>query len=106
MAKIRHIVNSAIISVPATERHTMALKKYCNLSLKMNCNLKVKNYINYKALPANMIPMETECGGAGFGSRSTNREPSTGRDKAPVLFIYFVTASTIVTAEVYQVRSH
>ena len=41
------------------------------------------------------------CGGAGFDSRSTNREPSTGRDKAPVLFIYFVTASTIVTPEVH-----
>jgi hypothetical protein len=40
-------------------------------------------------------------GGAGFDSRSMNQEPSTGRDKAPVLFMYFVTASTIVTAEVY-----
>jgi hypothetical protein len=55
MPKIRHIVKSAIISVSATERHTMALKKYCNLSLKMNCNLTVKNYIKCKALPANMI---------------------------------------------------
>jgi hypothetical protein len=37
--------------------------------------------------------------GAGFSSRRMNREPSTGRDMDPVLFIYFVTASTIVTAE-------
>jgi hypothetical protein len=75
------------------------------ISLKMNCNLKVKNYIKYKTLPATVVPVWstqwTGGGGVGCVSRSMNREPSTGRDKASVLFIYFATASTIVTAEVY-----
>ena len=71
----------------------------------MNCNLKVKNYIKCKVLPATVVPVWSTQGmgggGAGFDSTSMNREPSTGRDKVPVLFIYFVTASTIVTPEVY-----
>jgi len=88
----------------------MVLEKVLQLeliSIKMNCNLKVKNYIKYKALPATVVPVWSTqwVGGGGVGvggvSRSINREPSTGRDKAPVFFIYFVTASTIVTSEVY-----
>jgi len=108
--KIRPTINAATTSVTATERHTMVLTQVLQLeliSLKMNCNLKVKNYIKYKDLPATVVPVWssqwTGGGGVGVGvvSRSMNREPSTGRDKAPVLFIYFATASTIVTAEVY-----
>lgn len=52
-----------------------------------------------------MVPVWSTQGTGGGGgvsdARSMNREPSTGRDKALVLFIYFVTASTIVTAEAY-----
>jgi hypothetical protein len=73
----------------------------------MTHNLKLKNYINYEALHATVVPVWFShwaggggCGGGG-ASRHMNREPSTGRDKSPVLFIYFVTASTIVTSEVY-----
>jgi len=112
MTKIRPpnnaVTNAATTRITATERHTMLSKKLLQLeliSLKINCNLKVKNYIKYKALHATVVllwpPQRLLDGGAGFDSRSTNREPSTGRDKAPVLLIYFVTASTIVTSEVY-----
>jgi hypothetical protein len=74
----------------------------------MTHNLKVKNYIKYEALPAIVVPVwythwagEGLGGGVGDTSRHTNREPSTGRDKSLVLFIYFATASTIVTSEAY-----
>jgi hypothetical protein len=102
-----------MLQLPASlqQKDTMVLKNVLQLeliSLTMNCNLKVKNYIKYKDLPATVVPVWSAQwlggGGGGVGGikfERMNREPITGRNKAPVLLIYFVTASTIVTAEVY-----